>query len=320
MKTVLGVSVGSTTARAAALEVADESVRSAGVVRAYDAAGQVAAAVQLLDSMAEAQHVGSADCVVAVPDDPSGRLATSAYSIHDADRFRVVSELGAQLRFLRGTGQLDGLGTVAVCDIGASGTTVSIAEPDTGRVLVSERTAAFGAAVCDAAVRDYLLSTYGADELVSDDGADGLMAAIGLAREQLSSLRVAEVEGPFITGAVRLWRSTFDEIVESAVRHIEGWTARVIVDAPHAVNALVMVGGCAHLPMLRRVFRRDLRLPVLVPSMPESLTAHGAALLASDAARRRSPRPLVSVKPSQSSSTAYTALAYEAVPRHHRTA
>ncbi len=320
MKTVLGVSVGSTTARATALEVADESVRSARVAWVFDAAGQVAAAVDLLESMARAHHVDPADCIVAVPDDPAGRLTTSAYSMHDADRFRVVSELGAQLRFLRGTGQLDGLGTVAVCDIGASGTTVSIAEPDTGRVLVSERTAAFGATVCDMAVRDYLLSTYGADELVSSDGVDGLTAAIGVAREQLSSLRVAEVEGPFVGDVVRLWRSTFDEIVEPAVRHIEGWAARVIVDAPHAVKALVMVGGCAHLPMLRRVLRRDLRLPVLVPSMPESLTAHGAALLASDAARRRSRRPLVSVKPTQSSPTAYATSAYEAVPRPHRTA
>lgn len=335
MRTVLGVSVGSTTARATALEVADESVCSAGVVRSFDAAGQVAAAVELLDSMAEAQHVEPADRVVAVPDDPAGRTVESAYSLHETDRFRVVSELGAQLRFLRGTGQLDGLGVVAVCDIGASGTTVSIAEPDTGRVLISKRTDAFGATVCDRAVREYLLSTYGADELVSSSGVDELTTAIGAAREQLSSLRVAEVEGPFVTGAVRLWRSTFDEIVESAVRHIEGWTASVIVDAPNAVNALVMVGGCAHLPMLRRVFRRDLRLPVLVPSMPESLTAHGAALLASDAARRRSRRPLVSVKPSQSSPTPYPApahgvpadralsadvSAYAAMPRHHRSA
>ena len=161
MKTVLGVSVGSTTARAAALAIADESVCSAGVVRSFGAAGQVAAAVQLLETTAAAQHVVPADRVIAVPDDPAGRAKRSAYAMHEAERFTVVSELGAQLRFLRGTGQLDGIRTVAVCDIGASGTTVSLAEPATGRVLISRRTTLFGGKVCDNAVRDYLLSTYG---------------------------------------------------------------------------------------------------------------------------------------------------------------
>ncbi|MCC8928870.1 Hsp70 family protein [Rhodococcus sp. I2R] len=320
MKTVLGVSVGSTTARAAALAIADESVCSAGVVRSFGAAGQVAAAVQLLETTAAAQHVVPADRVIAVPDDPAGRAKRSAYAMHEAERFTVVSELGAQLRFLRGTGQLDGIRTVAVCDIGASGTTVSLAEPATGRVLISRRTTLFGGKVCDNAVRDYLLSTYGADELVSSSGVDALMVAIGLAREQLSSLRVAEIPGPFVAGAVRLWRSSFDEIVESAVRYIEGWTASVIVDAPQSMNALVMVGGCAHLPILRRVLRRDLRLPVLVPNMPESLTAHGAALLASDAARRRTRRPLVSVKTIEVPPTTYDTPTYGPMARHRSSA
>lgn len=321
METVLGVSVGSTTARAAALDIADESVRSASIVRSFGPGGQVAAALELLETTAAAQAVEPADRVIAVPDDPAERSKHSAYSMHEVERFSVVSELGAQLRFLRGTGQLDRIRTVAVCDIGASGTTVSIVEPETGRVFLSRRTAAFGGTVCDEAVREYLLSTYGADELVSSAGVEGLMVAIGLAREQLSSLRVAEIPGPFVAGAVRLWRSSFDEIVESSVRYIEDWTASVIVDAPHAVNALVMVGGCAHLPILRRVFRRDLRLPVLVPSMPESLTAHGAALLASDAARRRSQRPRVSVKtievpPPSYDTPSYDTPVYGATVRH----
>lgn len=296
MKTVLGVSVGSATARATALDVADDSVCSANVARSFEAGDHVSAALGLLDTMAEAQQVEPGGIVLAVPDDPAGRPHNSAYYMHESDRFMVVSELGAQLRFLRGSGQLDGLRTVAVCDVGASGTTVSVADPATGRVFCSSRTTGFGGTVCDDAVRKYLLATYGADELVSSATLDGLTVAIRYAREQLSSLRVAEIQGPFVAGPVRLWRSSFDDIVERAVRYIEDWTASAIVDAPKGVNALVLVGGCAHIPTLRRVFRRDLRLPVLVPAMPDSLTAHGAALLASDSVRRRSSRPLVSVK------------------------
>jgi len=295
MRTVLGVSVGSATARATALDSADDSVRSANVVRSFEAKGHVAAALELLESMATVQQVDREDAVLAVPDDPASRTRNSAYSVHRSDRYNIVSELGAQLRYLRGSGQLDGLRTVAVCDVGASGTTVSVVDPASGRVYCAERTSAFGGTVCDEAVRDYLLATYGADELITSSGIDSLMVAIAYAREQLSSLRVAEVPGPFVAGPIRLWRSSFDEIVERAVYSIEDWTASVIVESPRAVNALVMVGGCAHLPLLRRVFRRDLRLPVFVPSAPESLTAHGAALLAADEVRQRTRRPLAAV-------------------------
>ncbi len=295
MRTVLGVSVGSSTARAVAIDVDDDSVRSATVSRFFETADHVPAAVDLLTTMAREQHVEPIDAVLAVPDDPARRSLASAFSVHRSDRFMVVSELGAQLRFLRGTGQLEGLRTIAVCDVGASGTTVSVADPNTGEVFYSKRTTAFGGAVCDEAVRKYLLTTYGADELVSKSALSNLVGAIRHAREQLSDLRVAEVPGPFVAGPVRLWRSSFDEIVDREVRSIVDWTASVIVDAPHSVNALVMVGGCAHIPSLRRVFRRDLRLPVLVPPMPESLTAHGAALLASDAVKRRARRSLSGV-------------------------
>nr|WP_296769797.1 Hsp70 family protein [Rhodococcus sp. (in: high G+C Gram-positive bacteria)] len=317
MRTVLGVSVGSATARATALDVADDSVCSANVSRSFEPADHVSAALDLLDTMARTQQVEPADSILAVPDDPAGRSQTSAYSMHQADRFMVVSELGAQLRFLRGTGQLEGLRTVAVCDVGASGTTVSVADPKTGNVFWSVRTAGFGGNVCDEAVRNYLLATYGADELISSAALDDLVVAIRYAREQLSSLRVAEIPGPFVGGPVRLWRSSFDDIVDRAVRFIEDWTASAIVEAPKAVNALVLVGGCAHIPALRRVFRRDLRLPVLVPAMPDSLTAHGAALLASDAMRRRSNRPLVAVTtitaPNQGT---FESGGYDALPRH----
>ncbi|MCZ4077051.1 Hsp70 family protein [Rhodococcus sp. H36-A4] len=315
MKTVLGVSVGSSAARATALDTADDSVRSVNVARLFEASEHVAAALGLLDSMAKVQDVDAADTVLAVPDDPASRPLTSAYSMHKADRFMVVSELGAQLRFLRGSGQLEGLRTVALCDVGASGTTVSIADPATGQVFSSERTTRFGGSVCDEAVRNYLLATYGADELVSASALDRLGVAIRFAREQLSSLRVAEVTGPFVGGPVRLWRSSFDDIVDRSVRSIEDWTASAIVDAPKSVNALVMVGGCAHIPSLRRVFRRDLRLPVLVPDKPESLTAHGAALLAADASRARSRRPLTAVTRIPPV-TPFEPDRYDVVPRH----
>lgn len=320
MRAVLGVSVGSSVARAAILGAADGGLRSLRVARSFAPDSQVAAAVDLLDSTASAESIATTDCVVAVPNDPAERPHSSAYAVHRDARFSVVSELGAQLRFLRGTGLLDGLGTVAICDIGASGTTVSIVEPATGRVLTSVRTQAFGATVCDRAVRRYLLSTYGADELMSRTAVESLLPAVSSAREQLSSERVAEVPGPFVAGPVRLWRSSFDDIVESAVRCVEDWTASVIVDAPRAVNALVMVGGCAHLPLLRRVFERDLRLPVIVPPTPESLTAHGAALLASDAVGRRTDRPLVSVGSTRSMVETHDYAAYTSMPRHRRSA
>ncbi|MDV6260133.1 Hsp70 family protein [Rhodococcoides yunnanense] len=287
MRTVLGVSVGSATARGVAVDAIDESVRSAHIVHSFDPGDHLQVALDLLDSMSRDQMVERADIVLAVPDDPGARGRTSAYSTYEADRLLVASELGAQLRYLRGSGQLEGARTVAICDIGASGTTMSIADPATGRVFSSVRTTLFGGIGCDEQISRYLLSTFGADELASDHARADLMVAIRTAREQLSRLRVAEVAGPFVGGPVRLWRNTFDDVLERSIGSLEDWVASVIVDAPCAVNALVMVGGCANLPSLRRLFRRDLMLPVIAPANPESLTAHGAALMAVDAVASR---------------------------------
>ncbi|MDI9894131.1 Hsp70 family protein [Rhodococcus sp. IEGM 1381] len=291
MRTVLGVSVGSATARGVAVDAIDESVRSAHIVHSFDPGDHLQVALDLLDSMSRDQMVERADIVLAVPDDPGARGRTSAYSTYEADRLLVASELGAQLRYLRGSGQLEGARTVAICDIGASGTTMSIADPASGRVFSSVRTTLFGGIGCDEQISRYLLSTFGADELASDHARADLMVAIRTAREQLSRLRVAEVAGPFVGGPVRLWRNTFDDVLERSIGSLEDWVASVIVDAPCAVNALVMVGGCANLPSLRRLFRRDLMLPVIAPANPESLTAHGAALMAVDAVASRQHHP-----------------------------
>jgi molecular chaperone DnaK (HSP70) len=251
-----------------------------------------------------------------VPDDPGARGRTSAYSTYEADRLLVASELGAQLRYLRGTGMLEGARTVAVCDVGASGTTVSIADPATGVVHSSVRTTLFGGIGCDAQISRYLLSVYGADELVSDRARAELLVSIRTAREQLSRLRVAEVVGPFIGGPVRLWRNTFEDVLERNIRSLEDWVASVIVDAPCAVNALVLVGGCANIPSLRRLFRRDLLLPDVAPANPESLTAHGAALMAVDAAafRRHRLRGSSAAQPQQASMVGM--VGYHDSPRH----
>ncbi|CCQ13720.1 Conserved hypothetical proline and threonine rich protein [Rhodococcus sp. AW25M09] len=289
--------MGSATARGVAVDAIDESVRSAHIIHSFDPGDHLQVALDLVDSMSSDQSVQRADIVLAVPDDPGARGRTSAYSTYEADRLLVASELGAQLRFLRGTGQLEGARTVAICDIGASGTTMSIADPATGTVYSSVRTVLFGGIGCDEQISRYLLSTYGADELESDSARADLMVAIRTAREQLSRLRVAEVAGPFVGGPVRLWRNTFDDVLERSIRSLEDWVASVIVDSPCAVNALVMVGGCANLPSLRRLFRRDLMLPVIAPSNPESLTAHGAALMAADAVAARQHHPRGAMSP-----------------------
>ncbi|MGF0311693.1 MULTISPECIES: Hsp70 family protein [Nocardiaceae] len=319
MRTVLGVSVGSATARGVAVDAFDESVRSAHIVHSFDPGDHLQVALDLVESMSRDQMVERADIVLAVPDDPGARGRTSAYSTYEADRLLVASELGAQLRYLRGTGQLEGARTVAICDIGASGTTMSIADPATGRVFSSVRTTLFGGIGCDEQISRYLLSTFGAHELTSDRARADLMVAIRTAREQLSRLRVAEVDGPFVGGPVRLWRNTFDDVLERSIGSLEDWVASVIVDAPCAVNALVMVGGCANLPSLRRLFRRDLMLPVIAPANPESLTAHGAALMAVDvvASRQHHPRGAMSRAGGLSQQGAMVGMVgYRDAPRH----
>ncbi|MGO4202791.1 Hsp70 family protein [Rhodococcus sp. TAF43] len=92
---------------------------------------------------------------------------------------------------------------------------------------------------------------------------------------------------------IGLPRETFDSVAVPAVQRSADLVAELIVQSGHRPDAVVLLGGGAHLPVVRAVLEWRLGLPIVAPHAPELAAARGAALLAApvSAAGPARPRP-----------------------------
>ncbi|MFI8565441.1 Hsp70 family protein [Rhodococcus sp. NPDC078407] len=216
----------------------------------------------------------------------------TAFDQDFSDGVVLVSELGAQLGALRETGVLAGEECVALFDVGASGTSVSVVDVHSGRVLATRRTDEFGGAVCDRVLCDHLIAVFGAAEALTVEARRRLVHDVRAGKHELSLFRSVSVPGPFVGGRATLWRGTLDELVADSVHYAVSMAVDVL-DAVAAqgirVDAVVAVGGGANMQIVRQVLFDAVSTPVYVPEQPELLAAHGAAGIARTVGRRPTP-------------------------------
>lgn len=208
---------------------------------------------------------------------------TTAFDQDFSDGVVLVSELGAQLGALRETGVLAGESCVALMDVGASGTSVSVVDVHSGRVLAASRTDELGGDACDRLLSDHLIAVFGAAEALTVEARRQLVHDVRVAKHELSLLRSVSVPGPFVGGRATLWRGTLDELIGDSVRDAVSMAVGVL-DAVAAqgirVDAVVAVGGGANMQIVRQVLFDAVSVPVFVPEQPELLAARGAAGIA----------------------------------------
>ncbi len=190
----------------------------------------------------------------------------------------LVPESAAGLAYLDDAGLIARYATVAVVDVGASGTTATVVDPATGTVRATERTELFSGDIATQVVKDLV---HGGGR---DDRARG-SARFRTAKEHLSGHDSAAVGGD---SATTVDRASFDEALRP-----RALTAAAFVDEnAHAVDAtlaaVVLIGGGAHIPVVRSTLESSLKVPVLVPDEPDTVLAEGAALLALDTAAHTS--------------------------------
>lgn len=191
------------------------------------------------------------------------------------DRYTLVGESEAALAYLRATGELPG--DVAVLyDLGASGLTVTVVDRTTGAVH-TERTRTVSGRLFDDAVRLHQLGSDGVWR--PDDPEDEeFVAQCRTAKEQLSGSDAVAVPGT--AGVILMSLETFDPLITPLV---EG-SARFLRDVVHRSGArpetIVLLGGGAHVRLVRRVLETWMKLPVVVPHEPELVLAKGGALRA----------------------------------------
>lgn len=204
----------------------------------------------------------------------------TAYDQDFSDGVVLVSELGAQLGALRETRVLAGERCVALFDVGASGTSVSVVDIDSGDVLASRRTDALSGDECDRMLCDHLIATFGAAEAPTIEARRRLVHDVRDGKHELALLRSVSIIGPFVGGRASLWRGNLDEVIGDAVHRAVSMAVDVL-DAVSAqgvrVDAVVAVGGGANMQIVRQVLFDAVAVPVYVPEQPELLAAYGAA-------------------------------------------
>ncbi|MGU3584918.1 Hsp70 family protein [Rhodococcus sp. C26F] len=215
------------------------------------------------------------------------------------DRYVLVSEPEAAVTYLQATGEL-GSNTAVFYDLGDAGLTVTVVDL-VSREVLAERTDSIGGRVFDNVIRDHQLDTNGVwrpDDPATDDE---LSAQCREAKEKLSQSETVAVPGA--AGVVLMSRETFDPLIAQCVESSAQFVHQVISRAGRNPEAVVLLGGGAHIPLVQEVLRSWLGLPLVVPHEPELVLAKGGAMAAAKPANSQPVSTLTRIVPGRPSST-----------------
>lgn len=253
----------------------------------------VASAIELMASLAPSDPTSP---------DATGRRAPNAIAVsyrtteqassirsalaHSDRSVLLVPEAAAAHAFLENSGLVARYDSVAVVDIGASGMTVSIIDPHTGTVHATDRTDRFGGTVADRILGNLVHghNTIAEPSLRNDRGVkrgerSRISARYRAAKEHLSTADSAAVSG--IEGA-SVDRASFADALRPRVDGVAEFTRETAASVDAAIEAVVLIGGGASIPLVRSTFESALRVPTLVPDEADTVLAKGAARLALD--------------------------------------
>ncbi|QDQ89494.1 Hsp70 family protein [Rhodococcus sp. WB9] len=274
MVSVLGVSVGASAVRVAYPDDEGAIFRSFPVDAASEHPEHVVA-----DAIGTvmAERAGADDVRVF---GVAYRDEAQAAAVRAAIDCRLVPEVTAALRMLEASRQLGDHSTLVFYDLGSSGLTVTVVDRLTGTVLGTARTDEISGDVVDRLIRDHQLDEKRIAPPADAAAESALDARCRRAKEELSTNTAVCVPGD--GGLLLLSQDILDSLI---VRHVEA-SARlareVIESSGRAADAVVLIGGGAHIPLVASLMESWLALPVIVPAQPELVAAEGAALLAQE--------------------------------------
>lgn len=197
----------------------------------------------------------------------------------------VVSDAVAALTALQAEPGLPARGVVALCDFGATGTSVTLADAGDGFRVVGEtlRYDEFSGDLIDQAVLGHVLADLDVDP--SGTSAVASLAALRAecreAKEALSVQTATALSGP--GGAVRLTRTELESLLAGPL----GGLVEAVVEALHRnrvapaqLAAVASVGGGARIPLVTQRLSEALRVPVVTGPYAQAAAAAGAELIA----------------------------------------
>ncbi|WP_106958049.1 Hsp70 family protein [Nocardia sp. MDA0666] len=304
MRTSLGISAGNEVVCSAVVATApngaqsfDYRVVSADVAHS-DPGDLVASSIELMTTQMPRDYlhrVGTHSPGASAPQTqpvPAGAIAVAYRDREQAMAIRaaigrqrrdvqLIPESTAALTYLRDTGLLDRYETVAVIDLGASGTTVTVADLADDTVLRSERTEAISGSAVDELIYHHLLDCHFARRGTRPN-RNMLINRSRAAKEHLSIAPAVTID--HVAGQpLKLTRADFAELIADLLHEAADYARAVFARAPKVPEAVAIIGGGANIASLVEGLDALLDIPVVSVPEPEAVTAKGAALVADSA-------------------------------------
>jgi actin-like ATPase involved in cell morphogenesis len=208
-----------------------------------------------------------------------------------AQPLTLIPDAAATLFAVRANPGIPARGTVAVCDFGGSGTSITLmdAAGDYQPVAATVRHHDFSGDLIDQALLTAVMANMPSTGSFDPAGTSAIGSLSRLrtgcrsAKEQLSSSTVATLsdEVPGVRGEVRLTRNELDEAIRESLGNFVA-----VLDEALARNgirdlvAVVTVGGGASIPAVTTMLSGHLRVPVVTTPRPQLTAAIGGALRA----------------------------------------
>ncbi|MEV0295802.1 Hsp70 family protein [Nocardia sp. NPDC050710] len=215
---------------------------------------------------------------IAYRSEQQARAVRAAMARQQLTNYELVPEIFAALEFVQSTGDIRGISSLVVYDLGSSGLSVSVVDTQTREVRHTERTSDISGDYLDSLIREQQIASGRIAHPADPAGLAALDALCREAKEQLSTNTAVAL--PSEQGLVLLAQENFDALIMLAIESSARMTRDVIVRSDRPVHGVLAIGGCARIPLIAKVLERWMGVPVIVPESPETVTARGAALLA----------------------------------------
>ncbi|WP_330233526.1 Hsp70 family protein [Nocardia sp. NBC_00508] len=282
MSSVLGVSVGAGAVRMARPHAGNPHGHVAP--HSFDLQTIPVAGQSVEELAAEAIGVtleatpGIGATAIAYRSEQHTRAIRAAMARQQLTNYELVPEIIAALEFAQATGDIRGISSLVVYDLGSSGLSVSVVDTQTREVRHSERTSDISGDYLDSLIREQQIASGRIAHPPNAAGLAELDALCREAKEQLTSNTAVAL--PSEQGLVLLAQENFESLIMLAIESSARMARDVIVRSDRPVHGVLAIGGCARIPLVAKVLERWMGVPVIVPDSPETVMARGAALLA----------------------------------------
>ncbi|MFQ6328417.1 Hsp70 family protein [Nocardia sp. CWNU-33] len=282
MSSVLGVSVGAGAVRMARPHAASPHGHIAP--HSFDLQSIPVGEYQVEELAAEAIGVtleatpGIEATAIAYRSEQHARAIRASMARQQLTNYELVPEIIAALEFAHSTGDIRGISSLVVYDLGSSGLSVSVVDAQTREVRHSERTSDISGDYLDSLIREQQIASGRIAHPADPAGLAALDALCREAKEQLSSNTAVAL--PSEQGLVLLAQENFESLIMLAIESSARMARDVIVRSDRPVHGVLLIGGCARIPLIAKVLERWMGVPVIVPDSPETVITRGAALLA----------------------------------------